>query len=492
MPVHREVERAYDVAADAPMPALDGIANVASVAAPRTFATEAAGFDTAEGVLAAAGITIRRCTGGDADGWLLTLPEAGGARQVIRLPLGRAARTVPDPLRDAVHAYVRDRRLERIADFRTERTARPLLDTDGRPLAEVRDDRIEEIRAGDEAPPRREWVVVPAGDPPTGALSGPVGRLLESAGGTPAPASGRPDGPRLRREGPASAVVHARLREQVTELRIRDPQARLDLPDAVHRMRVALRRLRSALATFRPLLDREVTDPLRDEMRWLAGALGGTRDTEVIRERLHDRFDAEPAELLPGPVRRRIDADLRDTYRAERETALRALGSERYLRLLDALDELLADPPWRARAGRAAIAVLPSLVRRDWRRLRRRAAAVDAAQSAAERDAALHEVRKAAKRARYAAESVAPVVGRPARHFAAAVAGVQSALGDHQDTVLTRRLLRRLGAASVAGGENGFGYGLLYAGERDCAGRFERAYAEAWRRAARPELRRWL
>ena len=57
----------------------------------------------------------------------------------------------------------------------------------------------------------------------------------------------------------------------------------------MHKMRVGTRRLRSALATFRPLLDRAVTDPIRDELKWIAGELGGARDAEVLRERLLER-----------------------------------------------------------------------------------------------------------------------------------------------------------------------------------------------------------
>jgi inorganic triphosphatase YgiF len=65
---------------------------------------------------------------------------------------------------------------------------------------------------------------------------------------------------------PAARVVQRRLAKQVAELLRRDSQIRRGEDEGVHRARVACRRLRSALATFRPLLDREVTDPLRDEI----------------------------------------------------------------------------------------------------------------------------------------------------------------------------------------------------------------------------------
>ena len=79
---------------------------------------------------------------------------------------------------------------------------------------------------------------------------------------------------------------------------------RRDEPDAVHKMRVGTRRLRSTLKTFRPLYDRDTTDRLRAELRWLAESLGHVRDAEVLAARLGRALDAEPDELVLGPVAR--------------------------------------------------------------------------------------------------------------------------------------------------------------------------------------------
>ena len=57
-----------------------------------------------------------------------------------------------------------------------------------------------------------------------------------------------------------------------------DPAIRRDVPDSVHAMRMACRRMRSTLQSFRALLDRERTDAVVAELRWLAGELGGARD----------------------------------------------------------------------------------------------------------------------------------------------------------------------------------------------------------------------
>ena len=105
---------------------------------------------------------------------------------------------------------------------------------------------------------------------------------------------------------------------------------------------------------------------------------------------------------------------------------------------------------------------------------------------------ALHEARKAAKRARYAAEAMAPAIGKKARRFAKQMKAIQSVLGDHQDTVTARPAIRKLGINAHLTGENAFSYGLLY-GRGTCDG--ERLQAQAWRtwnRASRRRYRRWM
>ena len=102
----------------------------------------------------------------------------------------------------------------------------------------------------------------------------------------------------------------AYLAEQVGGIVGREADVRADAPDAVHKARVATRRLRSALRTFRRLLDRDVTDPLRDEVRWLATALGAPRDAEVMKARILAALDALPEEEVIGPVRERVVTEL--------------------------------------------------------------------------------------------------------------------------------------------------------------------------------------
>ena len=108
------------------------------------------------------------------------------------------------------------------------------------------------------------------------------------------------------------------------------------------------------------------------------------------------------------------------------------------------------------------------------------------------RDRALHSARKAARRARYAAEVLRPVSGPQARRFGRKMKSIQSVLGDHQDAVITRDRLRDLAVQAALAGENAFAYGLLYQREQDEAARLQRQAQRAWQQASRARYRRWL
>lgn len=299
------------------------------------------------------------------------------------------------------------------------------------------------------------------------------------------------DRPRRKGRLTAGDVLHAHLATQLVELRTRDPQARRDLPDGVHRMRVATRRLRSALATFRPLLDRTEIAPLRQELTWLAKALGAPRDAEVMLARLRALVAQEPPELLLGNVMERLDSALGGRHRAAHADLVRCLDGERYQRLLNALDSMVADPPFLAAARGAAAPTLARLVRRTLSALDRSMVAADQATPGPHQDELFHQVRKDAKRARYAVEAVGPVFGGPARRLAAAIEGAQETLGAFQDSVVTREVLRELGAQHLAG-ENSFSFGRLHALEQQRAEQAATRWPEVRRSVSRPRLRRWL
>ena len=176
----------------------------------------------------------------------------------------------------------------------------------------------------------------------------------------------------------------------------------------------------------------------------------------MIRDRLATSIAAEPAELVLGRIAGAIDDHLRAQYKAARKVALETLESERYLQLLDDLDALVADPPLTEEAAdlkpKKTPDLLVSLLKHDWKRIqkavdRMRAAELggtDAAASALSVDAAdaadaaveleRHEVRKSAKRLRYAGESAVPVLGDQATALASSAESVQEVLGLYQDS----------------------------------------------------------
>jgi CHAD domain-containing protein len=95
-----------------------------------------------------------------------------------------------------------------------------------------------------------------------------------------------------------------------------------------------------------------------------------------------------------------------------------------------------------------------------------------------ERTAALHQVRKAAKRARYTGELASDVLGRRAAKLVRAMEEVQDALGEGQDSAVTRQLCLSVGIAASAAGENAWTYGRLHGLEQARADRAERAFWE--------------
>ena len=283
----------------------------------------------------------------------------------------------------------------------------------------------------------------------------------------------------LSRTSPASILLMSYLADQVTALRHQASRVREDEADSTHKMRIAIRRLRAALATYRKLLDPDAVAHLRGELKWLAGTTGAARDAQVLHERLTSLLAAESADLDIGPVAQRVDDRLDADILAGRQEALTALDSDRCTRLLQALDALVADPPLTARAASPAHQTLPRLVAKARKRLAR-AVEVAATVEGEERDVALHEVRKCAKRLRYSAELAAPIRPERAAELADAAHELQRALGDHHDSAVARDLLLELAADARRRGESDLTYLRLHDVEQSRAAEAEARFLQAW------------
>ncbi|MFJ4878089.1 CHAD domain-containing protein [Streptomyces sp. NPDC088745] len=494
----REIERKYeatptDTDSEPRPPDFTKVAGVASVQDRGVVHLDAVYYDTAALALAAHGITLRRRTGGEDAGWHLKLPVAPNVRDEIHAPLTDTD-DVPRTLSALVRARTLGEPLLATVRLRSARHVWHLRDAAGELLAEAGLDTVtaQRLDGGDARTSFTEIEIELAdgGDP---AFLDAVDKKLRKAGVRPsaspsklaralAETGGGPEPRAVRDDDSAGGRVLAYLRDQIEAMAVHDPAVRRDLPDSVHQLRVATRRLRSAFKTYRTVLDRTVTDPLGDELKWLAAELGVDRDQEVLADRLLARLTALPRPLLLGPVRGRLRIWSVARRSGSRRRTLAVLDSRRYLELLRSLDAFLAAPPLRPAAGRDAAAVLHKALVKDHARLADRTEHALALPPGPERDLALHEARKAAKRLRYAAESARPALGKPANKLRRRVKEVQSVLGDHQDSVVARAELRNLAVQAHAAGEPSFVWGLLYGQEEARAADRERELPEAWRR----------
>ncbi|POM25931.1 CHAD domain protein [Actinomadura rubteroloni] len=489
MPEHLEIESKHEAGPDFALPDLSGLDGVAAVSEPVRESLRAVYYDTPDLRLAAGGITLRRRTGGHDAGWHLKLPAGPSARHEHHAPPGLGD-TAPPELAGLVLARTRGLPLVPVAAIDTERTARLLLDATGAELAEVADDAVTGRADTDDTVAWREIEVelAGAGD---GALLEAAGERLRAAGArdaespsklarvligriAPSPAEVARRKARERPPTTAGDVLLAYLARLVDELLRRDPGARLGDEEDVHQMRVATRRIRSVLKTYRRLTDRTRVDPLRAELKWLAGALGDVRDLDVLRAHFDAGADFAPELVASG---------LATEEAAARARLGAALGTPRYFALLDALDALHLAPPLTRAARRPARPELRRAVARAWRRLERRHGALRTARTDTARDVALHELRKAAKLARYTAEAARDAGGKPARKAAKGAKRLQTVLGEHQDAVTARNRLR---AAAPRDLEDAFRLGVLYAREDARAAEARRRFTKKWKK--RPRL----
>jgi CHAD domain-containing protein len=505
----REVEAKFRVHPPFELPALDGErTGVAASDAPVRRELRAVYWDTTDLRLAREGITLRHRSGeGDGrDGWHLKLPVRGervpDASTASRdeLHADGADDQVPGELRDLVTAWARFAVLGPVATLVTQRTLLVLRDASGSPLAEVTDDLVSVLNAGHVAGRFREIEVEDAG----GGLAvlESVGAVLRSGGavgGEFVPKVVRALGPQATAEAdpppagevttddPAREVLRGALRRYVRDLLGQDVVVRRGGDDGVHQMRVAARRLRSALKTFRPLLDADWANSLRLELEWLADSLGGARDSEVLLERLLTDLDRLPPDLVLGPVRARLEQVVGGDLVRHNSSVLATLRSERYISLLERLVDAAWEPLTRDAAETPAGTAVPELLSHAWARLAR---GVDRLDRPSATDEDWHRVRIDAKAMRYACDAVEPVFGRGAKSLSRRLAKLQDALGEHQDTVVARDTLRTI-ATAPRGGTVAFTLGLLHARQAAAAVRSRSRFRRLWADAERSRHRRW-
>ena len=465
-------------------------------------------YDTDDLRLARAGASLRYRS---VDGWTVKLPApAIGAAARARLSThSRVTSGLPPDRggRPRHRAECAAQPLQPIAKLRTSRRRIALVDdAGGKPVAEVVDD---EVSVLDGAAPRRPLPRARGRARRRRArrLADALVARLQAAGAGPAdptpqdrararvrarstPPDVAPRRPSAATPPPATSCTRAIAAVGRCGSSRHDPGVRLgDDPEDVHQARVATRRLRSDLRTFRSLLDAEWDD---DAARRAAvarrrarrgprhrGARSSASGAQVERWLADaDRADAEP--LLDQPAS--------SAGRRAGPSCSPRCAAHRYVQLLDRLVDAARDAGAAPGGGRAA----PRRAARrscagPWRQLRGAVEALDDEPA----DEALHEVRIRAKRCRYAAEAVAPVVGKPARRFARAdrrrAGRARRAPGRGR-----RRTLAPRPSPAPPTPARGFVAGELTALERDAAARARDEWPDVWRDARRKRLRGWL
>lgn len=429
-----EVERAFELAPGQELPPLPGLGEFAE------FTLEATYFDTLHFALTRSRRVLRRRVGGDDEGWHVKLPGTDIEHRIEHhAPLG--TQRPPDELRGLVAAPLAGEALLPVARLHTVRRQAELRGAGGELLALVCVDDVNATTAAAGQTWREAEIELASGDP---ALLEELTSTLASAGIHPAAAQakiGRTLGAAIeaddqRRAGPAAAadVVLDYLSTQLGTLQVLESGVLADQPDAVHRSRVATRRIRSALATFEPLFDSATVRRLRSELAWHAVELGVPRDAEVLRDSLLGALDSIGV-AADAPQRGAIIDRLNGVHATAHAELAETMATERYDRLHDALAGWLAAPGVTAAAAAPAVPLLHGLLDRA----RGRAAGRYGAALADPADlTGWHEVRKAAKAVRYCADAVVPAFGDRARGHAAAWEAVTDALGELQDSVVAR------------------------------------------------------
>ena len=325
---HREREDKYDVGAGFVLPDLGDLVAPGGRVQRVQLDLESVYFDTSAHDLLRHKVTLRRRSGGGEDdtGWQLKVP-AGAARTELRLGPTTDS-VVPRELRDLTTGIRGARSLQRVGTLRTSRSALRVLDEDGGLVVEVVDDRVQATAGGGDEGATTGWreveVELGTGDE---ALLAQIGSRLRGAGATPSPAASKigralglpetADG--APRDAPARSVVADDLARLHSAILLGDLALRRDAGD-VHPGEEAVRRLRDVLGESAGLFDPVRLAALADGLAWYAGLLASARDPRVP---------------------------------AGRPALLRAMGSRRYLALLDEIAGWVESPPLARAAGAA-------------------------------------------------------------------------------------------------------------------------------------------
>lgn len=482
-----EIEAKFAAFPDSTTPDLCGITYVTTVLDQQIHNLSATYYDTTDLRLTRAKITLRRRIGGKDDGWHIKLPHGYG-RKEIHHDLTESEQ-VPPAVIAPIGVLVRGAALVPIAQVDNERHEAILGDEYGVAIAEFCDDHVtaQSFLPGGGTTTWREWEIEvtetaqehdlteaiissatelfnTAGAVPSSSPSKLMTALGASINNVPTPVELKLPDP----DSPGYAVVTA-LKRNRDKILAYDSKVRNDEWDSVHQMRVATRELRSHLDTFEGIITSPHCKSLSAQLKQLATILGVARDAEVIAE----RFQLLASLVDTGAVTKedgdRLYASMRDEYRLAHQKILKALDDPRYFAMLNLLDEVLRKPEIKApsAAETPSTEILLEHLNTAYKRLaKRHKKAVkhwdDNDLPRFERESYFHDLRKAAKKLRYAAEAVGDATEIDTTQLYRACKQMQTVLGDFQDSVTSRDKLYRKAEQARKAGEDTFTYGVLY------------------------------
>ncbi|MDE0168841.1 MAG: CHAD domain-containing protein [bacterium] len=291
---------------------------------------------------------------------------------------------------------------------------------------------------------------------------------------------------RERKPAPSDPAIHlayGRLLEQFEEMIAQEPRAWEGLdPEGVHKMRVATRRLRSALRAFKKVLPASIRS-FNGEFKWLAATLGGVRDLDVAMGNLPGFL----SEIAPEDAAHLDDYQqyLADRWQEERRRLLTCLTSRRYGRLkADFAQSLERGPSARTMEALGSVTVgdgAQLLIGKRYRGVVRRGRAI----TSASRDESLHALRIRCKQLRYLLEFFRPAYGGLLKAETRRLKKLQDVLGEFQDACVAGQFLRRYAEGLPMRSSNRgqlIALGQLIGGQNRQAAMRRADFAQAWER----------
>jgi inorganic triphosphatase YgiF len=428
-------------------------------------------YDTPEEALAAAGIALRLRRVGRR--WLQTIkrkagPETGGLfsnhELEIPAPGGRLVRVGADPAFAAVDAAVGDAPLSPLFETRVKRRVELLRLPEG--VVELAIDQGEVVAGDKVAPICEAELELKEGE--VAALyalgrrlfrEGPIrfaaqnksARGYALARGT---AAAKPKTPPLAFSGDVGVEMVARDIFRDCFAQIAGNLARVaeeEAPEGPHQLRVGLRRLRTGLKLFEPVLGTGAGADLSEAARRLGQSVSGLRDLDVLGEEVA----ALGSRGLDDAARDALLAALATRRDAERARVRAHLAGPEGTEFIFTLAEFIETRGWlvptdyaqTARLARPIGALAPKMLDKRLRAARRRARGIENLD-----DEALHDLRKSLKTLRYGVEMFAPAYGgREVATYVRAIKDLQDQFGSLTDAAMAHHWL---GGAEAVGAED--------------------------------------